>query len=220
MADKKTTSFKVFIIVIALNGLSLLAAILSSFYHVDMKYSMIISFPVLIAFTLTTVGVYTGIKYQAESSNSKFFNRIGLCGNSLIFIAVVALMVFAALTKGNTQQDRLVGKWERFGDPYEGLQVDVRKVDDKYVGELVHTTDTAIYFGLELQDVKWKDLRKVNDTVYEFEDLRKRHISGKIYLQYTDAYLRFISNDTVLITHKGMGDEMFGSKQTWVKTAL
>lgn len=66
----------------------------------------------LIAFTLTAVGVYTGIKYQADSSNSKFFNRIGLCGNALIFIAIVALMVFAALTKGNTQQDRLVGKSE------------------------------------------------------------------------------------------------------------
>lgn len=60
----------------------------------------------------------------------------------------------------------------------------------------------------------------MNDTVYEFEDLRKRHISGKIYLQYTDAYLRFTSNDTVLITHKAMGDEMFGNKQTWFKTAL
>ena len=97
MPDKKPTSFKVFIGVISLTTLVILTATLCSYYRVDKKYSMILAFFQFIALAFTTVGIYTGFKYKTEENSSKVFNRIGLIGNSIIFLFTIALMAYATL---------------------------------------------------------------------------------------------------------------------------
>jgi hypothetical protein len=46
--------------------------------------------------------------------------------------------------------DKLVGKWERIGDQYEGLQLEVSQIGNVFVGKLIHITETGKHFGLEL----------------------------------------------------------------------
>ena len=116
------------------------------------------------------------------------------------------------------KQDKIIGKWERIGDEYKGLRVEVTQVVNKYVGKLIHITDTAKYFGLELQDVKWKDIVKANNSVYEFKDLEKGYdLFNIISIEYSDAYLTFISNDTIKIRQAVKGSEPWGTQQKWYR---
>lgn len=116
------------------------------------------------------------------------------------------------------QQDKLVGKWERIGDQYQGLQLEVTSVGDKFVGKLIYITDTAKHFGLELQDVKWKEIEKMNDTVYEFKDLAKGYdFFNKVSVHYDDASLLLTSNDTIKIRQDVKANELWGTQQIWFR---
>ncbi len=101
MADKKPTSFKVFIAVASITALIFLTATLFSYYQVNMKYSMILALCMFIALAFTTVGIYAGFKFRSVEKRSKIFNRVGLIGNVLIFLFTILIMTFAALTTGN-----------------------------------------------------------------------------------------------------------------------
>ncbi len=116
------------------------------------------------------------------------------------------------------KKDRIIGTWERMGDEYKGLKVEVTQVGEKYIGKLIYVTDTAKYFGLEIQDVKWKNIVKANDTVYEFMDLAKgRDFFNNVSSYYNDAYLTFISDDTVKIRQAIKANEPWGTQQKWFK---
>ena len=101
MTEKRPTSFKIFIAVLTITLLVFLTSILFSLFHVDKKYSMILAFFMFVALAFTTVGIYSGFKYKADSNTTKTHNRIGLIGNWLIFLFTIGLMAFAALTKAS-----------------------------------------------------------------------------------------------------------------------
>ncbi len=101
MKTSKPASFKIFIVVISILALAYLIATLFSYFQVDKKYAMCLAFLMFIALAFTTVGIYTGFKYQAEEKKAKIQNRIGLVGNLLVFIFTIALMALAAFTEAS-----------------------------------------------------------------------------------------------------------------------
>ena len=102
MTNKKPTSFKIFVGVISITALVFLAASICTYYQVDRKYSMLLAFIMFVAFSFTTVGIYSGFKFKTEEKNLKRLNRIGVIGNFLIFLFTISLMAYAALMKANT----------------------------------------------------------------------------------------------------------------------
>jgi len=94
----KPLSFKIFIVVISITMVDLIAATILSYYQADKKYAMITAFIMFIALAFTTVGIYSGIRYNAEIKKNVILNRIGLVGNLLIFLYTIGLMAYAAFT--------------------------------------------------------------------------------------------------------------------------
>ena len=97
MEDKKPTSFKVFIAVIFITALVFLTTTFCFYYLVNMKYVIILAVFQFIALAFTSVGIYTGFKYKTDENRSKIFNRIGLIGNSIIFLFTIVLMAYATM---------------------------------------------------------------------------------------------------------------------------
>ena len=92
---KKSTSFTIFIIAITVFALVFLAATLLSYFHADMLYAMFLAFILFIVMSCTTVGIYSGLKFNSDDSKLKLYNKIGLIGNIVIFSAIVLIMFFA-----------------------------------------------------------------------------------------------------------------------------
>ena len=130
-----------------------------------------------------------------------------------LILGIVISILFSC-----NSQDRIVGKWERIGDEYQGLRVEVNQIGDKFIGKLIHVTPTAKSYGLVLQDVKWKDIIKINDSVYEFNDLAKGYnYLNYITSSYSDYYLTFVSDNVIKMRKDFKGNEPWGTEQLWYR---
>jgi hypothetical protein len=66
--------------------------------------------------------------------------------------------------------------------------------------------------------VKWKDVKKMNDTVYVYKDLAKGYdFFNNITINYTDASLILTSKDIIKIRMDVKGNEPLGTQQVWVR---
>lgn len=104
METKQTLpgAFKLFLIVFGISLGVMLTVILFSHYRVNIKYAVILPLFQIIALVFAGVGIYSGIKNVRIKNKYRILNTIGLIGNSIILLAVLAFMVWIAASLANT----------------------------------------------------------------------------------------------------------------------
>ncbi|MBI3220723.1 MAG: hypothetical protein HYZ44_14510 [Bacteroidetes bacterium] len=58
-------------------------------------YVIVFAFILILTFALTGVGIYSGLNHKANDDKLKRHNKIGLIGNSLIFLSNIGIVVYA-----------------------------------------------------------------------------------------------------------------------------
>lgn len=116
---------------------------------------------------------------------------------------------------GCSSQDPIIGTWERTGDDYKGMRIKIEQNSATINAQLIKRPDngdTTFTVG----DIKWKDIKKVDDKKYVFGDLSKYDYAYGTLFQnrYEDSYLT-IENNELKTRGFSKGDESIGTEQTW-----
>ena len=101
----------------------------------------------------------------------------------------ILFLLISFLFLSCNHQDKLIGKWERIGDRFSGMQIIVKNENGSFKAEMIKTTDSII--GFVIGDIKWKNIKKITNDKYEFEDLGKKPTEyiDKFNLYYTPCQL-------------------------------
>jgi hypothetical protein len=132
-------------------------------------------------------------------------------------ISLILLSIF--IFQSCHQPDRLIGKWERISDRHKGMQILVKNEGVSFKAEIIATTDSNVLSGFVVGDIKWKDIKKISENKYEFQDLGKISIifSDKFGSEYVMARLEIIT-DTLLQTRLfAKANEVTGTESKWKK---
>jgi hypothetical protein len=89
MKQSIPTSLKLFMIAITT---TLTVFLLATFKP---GYGTILAFILILTFGLTGVGIYSGLRHKTDEQKQRRNNKIGLLGNSLIFIFILGIMIYA-----------------------------------------------------------------------------------------------------------------------------
>jgi amino acid transporter len=89
MHQSKPTSLKLFIIALTITATVFLIVTFNP------GYGTVLAFILILTFGLTGVGIYSGLTHKTDERKLKRNNRIGLLGNSLIFLFILSIMVYA-----------------------------------------------------------------------------------------------------------------------------
>lgn len=130
-----------------------------------------------------------------------------------IFFIIILIILFSC-----DRNDEIVGTWVRTGDPFEGMTVEVTSLDNKYIGKIIKVNDIAKEHSYEIHDVKWKNIIKTNNNIYEFQDLRKGRYYGYATFEFQDAFITLQNSNTIIIRQAVKGNETWGTQQLWYKT--
>ena len=128
------------------------------------------------------------------------------------------LLCLSILLLSCQRDDRIKGIWVRQGDLFAGIKVEVKKTGEIVNGTIVSCPDSLLSYGITLNDVKWKGIKKLEGNNYEFEDLGKSvdYNGNIISTRYSLARL-LIENDTIKIRLYVKGDEQIGTEQIWIR---
>lgn len=118
------------------------------------------------------------------------------------------------------KQEKLLGSWERYGDRYAGLTVQVVKEGESFKAAIIFSPDSCKLNGFVNGDIKWKNIKNTTENKYEFEDLAKRQLifTDKFEPSYTLANLELVSEDEIYIRLFSKGLEDIGTEQKWKRT--
>jgi len=135
-------------------------------------------------------------------------------------IASIAFILFNLLlfTSCNNQ-DKLVGKWERYGDPLAGMTIEITNIGGSFKAEIIASPDSVQQRGFFVGDIKWRDIKKIEENKYEYVDLKKTAIpySEPIRFQSENGLARLeFENDTIIKTRIfAKGNEAYGAETIW-----
>ncbi len=137
--------------------------------------------------------------------------------NRLLLFCLVLVLGLGACSK---DQDLLVGKWERFGDPAEGSILKIEKIENSdppnYRAYVNHSTGLLLDLGFIVNDLKWKDIVQQGEGEFEGQDLTKAvNNQGEIqWTRYDGIHIKMVSNDMLHVEGLVKGEE-FGDVQKW-----
>lgn len=99
---------------------------------------------------------------------------------------------------------RLPGRWERFGDDFEGCVITIPVVNSGAEGHARITLCPARMKSLGWRDneIKWKEIRRVAKNSYRLKDLFKEYHPATdtvSRLDYVESRLVFIASDTISV---------------------
>jgi len=131
----------------------------------------------------------------------------------LMSIIFVSVLLFTSCQK----KDKLIGKWERYGDEFAGMKIQVVKEGESFKSSIIFATDNCKLSGFVEGDIKWKNIKKTSENKYEFESLGKTQImfSDKFLPEYNLTNLEIISDNEVQTRVFSKGTETVGTVQNW-----
>jgi len=131
------------------------------------------------------------------------------------FLITSLILLFAGCNHG----DRLIGKWQRFGDRYKGLQINVIKEGESFKAVIIQVTDSSRLDGFVIGDVKWKNIKQTQENKYELEDLSKSPVlfSDKFESSYDLTYLELVNQNELKTRGFSKGLEFVGTEQSWTR---
>lgn len=116
---------------------------------------------------------------------------------------------------GCATEDPLVGQWQRIepGSSYNNLIVNVERLDGgSYRALIVNLGDRMSAYNYKVGDTKWKDVTKLSDGLYEYNDLGKQ--SNKVV--WHEMYLNYDKSNPDEITMTSVASNgQVGSSQLW-----
>lgn len=142
-------------------------------------------------------------KMFSLSLRYKFMKRIPL----LFFI----VLLFSA---AKPFEYSLAGRWQRVGDEYAGMEVEVYEKNGNYEAIMIKVPGKAVARGYKPEVVKWKNFQLQEDGRYVFEEYALWR-GEEIYVK---NYMSFITpNKVYTITKEGEKQFNIGHKQYWVR---
>ena len=113
--------------------------------------------------------------------------------------------------------DRLLGSWERQGDAWEGMRLEVIEQQGQYFAKITALPPQAKQWGFQIGDVKWQNIQPTQGKWFIFEDLYMN--KGRRYSYYKTSRL-VLENEGLLKSQVAVkANEWIGQSQTWVKIA-
>ena len=134
------------------------------------------------------------------------------------FFAKVCFVVLSVLFFSSCQNnDKIIGTWERYGDVLEGMRIKVVKEGEHLKGTIIYSTDFSKERGFAEGDVKWKNIKKMTDAKYEYEDLKKTRVpySDLFEPSYGLSNLELVSENEIYTRVFSKGTEYVGTEQKW-----
>ena len=134
--------------------------------------------------------------------------------NSRLLLGLLLISLFIVSCQ---KKDELIGDWERFGDSFSGLKIQVKKEGESFKAIIVETTDSCKSLGgFVVGDIKWKNIKNTEASKYEFEDLIKGEITaGRFEPSYDISYLELFSENELRTRGFSKGLEVIGTEQKW-----
>ncbi|MDP1623783.1 MAG: hypothetical protein Q8M08_15765 [Bacteroidales bacterium] len=134
---------------------------------------------------------------------------------------ILFILISISLLTSCKKEDKLVGNWERYGDRFEGMKIHVVKEGESFKASIVFVTDSIKLGGFVVGDIKWKNIKKITDNKYEFEDLAKKQsiYTDKFEPSYVLANLEMITDDEIHTRNFSKGLEAIGTEQTWKRAS-
>jgi len=129
------------------------------------------------------------------------------------------LSVLLILNSCTNKSDKIIGKWERIDDELSGMTIEVKKYGDELRGEIIQNCKHPACNRWIIGDVKWKNIKHLEDNYFEFESLSKgAYDDGSVILTSYSLHKVELFGDSVLKTQKyAKGREVIGTKQTYRK---
>lgn len=129
----------------------------------------------------------------------------------LFFVGI--LFFFSAC---NSNDKRIIGKWERFDDASAGTTLVVKAMGSGFQGKMLKAEGLLSELGFETNDVKWKHIKWQENNKYKAQDLQKAvNQKGEIaYSEYINIEIQLISEDILHVSEKE-GDNAEENKQKW-----
>lgn len=89
----------------------------------------------------------------------------------IISILLCGLIIFALIGCGGSDKG-LEGKWKRTDkdSPLNGTIVEVTKTNEGYQAAISEMSDKGKELGYNVGDVKWKDVKELKESTWEFKD--------------------------------------------------
>ena len=132
-----------------------------------------------------------------------------------ITITLICILICSSCN----HQDKLIGKWERFGDPLAGMTIEITNIGGSFKAEIITSPDNVLERGFFAGDIKWRDIKKIDDNKYEYVDLKKTAIpySDPIRFQSDNGLARLeFESDTIIKTRIfAKGNENYGAETIW-----
>ena len=94
MLQNKPTSLKLFILT---SIITVTVFLIATFRP---GYGTILAFILVLTFGLTGIGIYSGLKHKTGTPKTNRLNKIGLFGNTLIFLLILSIMTYALVSMG------------------------------------------------------------------------------------------------------------------------
>ncbi|MGB1206879.1 MAG: hypothetical protein ACPG5B_14615 [Chitinophagales bacterium] len=131
----------------------------------------------------------------------------------ILFFAVFLLFSFAC----NSNDKRIVGKWERFDDESAGTRLLVTSIGSSFQGEVINVEGLLSELGFETSDIKWKHIKFQDNNIYAGQDLQKAvNQKGEVaYSEYIDIKIKLISEDILHVSEKKDKTNTDVQQQKW-----
>ncbi|RLD61258.1 MAG: hypothetical protein DRJ01_08235 [Bacteroidetes bacterium] len=138
---------------------------------------------------------------------SKYKNLFGL-----IFLII---LITSCSDNNLSQNDKFFGTWTRVGDNYARMKISVEKKDDNCVGKIIFLPTLAQKNGFVFNDVKWKNIKKINNNKYSLLnlDVTVNTFGDRVIEEYNKCFVYFISTKKIKLEFKNNNKKV----QYWVK---
>jgi hypothetical protein len=134
--------------------------------------------------------------------------------NSLGFQFFIVFLIVSC-----QQKEKLLGKWERYGDPLSGMIIEISNIGGSFKAEIISAPDSVQQKGFFIGDIKWRDIKKIDKNKYEYVDLKKTGIPYSEPIRFKSenglARLELIDDSIIKTRLFAKGDEDYGTETSW-----
>lgn len=136
---------------------------------------------------------------------------------NIISFIIILLATFLITSCSDTNQDKIIGIWERYDDRAAGTLVKVEQINNHFEGKILKSSGELAEDGFVENDVKWRNIVKKTEDDFVGEDLTKAiDRFGKVQSSsYHEVRFEIIAEDILKIVYLMKGTDEFGIEQSW-----
>ncbi|MBE9467824.1 MAG: hypothetical protein IMY72_05805 [Bacteroidetes bacterium] len=134
---------------------------------------------------------------------------------NLLSIIFLITLITSCNDNNLPENDKLLGTWTRVGDNYARMKISVKKENNNCVGRIVFLPTMAQKNGFVFNDLKWKNINKINNNKYSLSDfdIIVNTFGDRVVEKYNKSFIYFMSKNEIKLEFKNNKKRM----QYWVK---